>query len=125
MPPIICKAMEVIYGEKSIQAKMELKKYRHILRYDPKGISKVINHLKYQLRKNPKKSKLRNKITYFTRHRIRCGYTRSAEQNKPIGSGIVESVCKIVFQMRCKRSGQPWEDHGGQAILTFRSILLR
>jgi len=26
--------------------------------------------------------------------------------------------------MRCKRSGQRWEDHGGQAILTFRSILL-
>jgi len=26
--------------------------------------------------------------------------------------------------MRLKRSGQHWDDHGGQAILTFRSILL-
>ncbi|HFB66850.1 MAG TPA: hypothetical protein ENJ60_15065 [Aeromonadales bacterium] len=62
--------------------------------------------------------------TYFTRHRARCEYARLADENKPIGSGIVESACKTVLQMRCKRSGQRWEDHGGQAILTFRSILL-
>jgi len=117
-------AMEVIYGKNSTQAKTEHKKYRHILRHDPKGIAKVINHLKYQLRKDPKKSKLKTEITYFSRHRARCEYARLADENKPIGSGIVESACKTVLQMRCKRSGQRWDDHGGQAILTFRSILL-
>lgn len=117
-------AMEVIYGKDSVDKTIQFKKYRHILRHDKRGIGKVINHLKYQLRKNQKKEKIKTEITYFSRHRSRCQYSRLAEENKPIGSGIVESACKTVLQMRCKRSGQRWEDEGGQAILTFRSILL-
>ena len=68
--------------------------------------------------------KLKTEITYFTRHRKRCDYARLKSENKPIGSGIVEAACKTVVQMRLKRSGQHWDDQGGQAILTFRSILL-
>jgi len=117
-------AMEVIYGKNSVNTIVEYKKYRHILRHDDKGIDKVIRHLKYQLKKNPKKEKIKTEITYFTRHKARCQYTRLAKENKPIGSGIVESACKTVLQMRCKRSGQRWDNKGGQAILTFRSILL-
>lgn len=117
-------AMEAIYGKSSVESITEYKKYRHCLRHDEKGINKVINHLKYQLRKNPKKEKIKTEITYFSRHRARCQYARLADENKPIGSGIVESACKTVLQMRCKRSGQRWADKGGQAILTFRSILL-
>lgn len=117
-------AMEIIYGKNSRKAQEAHKKYRHLLRYDPKGIDKVINHLQYQFRKNPKNNKLKTEITYFSRHRARCEYARLAQENKPIGSGIVESACKTVVQMRLKRSGQRWEDLGGQAILTFRSILL-
>ena len=39
-------------------------------------------------------------------------------------SGIVESACKTVVQLRCKRAGQRWEHDGGQAVLRFRSLLL-
>jgi len=117
-------AMEAIYGKNNLQTQVEYEKYRHILRHEEKGIIKVINHLKYQLKKIPKKYQLKTEITYFTRHRSRCEYARLAQENKPIGSGIVESACKTVLQMRCKRSGQRWEEYGGQAILTFRSILL-
>lgn len=117
-------AMEIIYGKNSVEAITEHKKYRHILRHDRKGIDKVINHLKYQLRKNPKKEKIKTEVTYFSRNRERCQYARLAAENKPIGSGIVESACKTVLQMHCKRSGQRWENKGGQAILTFRAILL-
>jgi hypothetical protein len=41
------------------------------------------------------------------------------QKNKPIGSGIVESACKTVVQLRCKRAGQSWE----QAV-RFKSLLL-
>lgn len=117
-------AMVAIYGKNSVNAIVEHKKYRKILRHDDRGIDKVINHLKYQLRKNPDKEKIKTEITYFTRHKARCQYARLAKEHKPIGSGIVESACKTVLQMRLKRSGQRWEEYGGQAILTFRSILL-
>ena len=117
-------AMEIIYGKNETKTIIEYKKYRHILRHDKKGIDKVIRHLKYQLKTNPKKEKIKTEITYFTRNRARCQYARLAKENKPIGSGIVESACKTVLQMRCKRSGQRWEIKGGQAILTFRALLL-
>jgi len=85
-------AMEVIYGKNNVETITEYKKYRHLLRHDEKGIDKVINHLKYQLRKNSKKEKIKTEITYFSRHRARYQYARLAKTNKPIGSGIVEAV---------------------------------
>jgi hypothetical protein len=63
-------------------------------------------------------------MTYFSRYKTRCHYAQLKAQNKPIGSGIIESACKTVVQMRLKRSGQHWNDDGGQAILTFRAMLL-
>ncbi len=117
-------AIECIHGKQTLETALEFKKYRGYLRYDDNGINKVINHLKYQLKKNPKLKALKTEITYFTRNKTRCGYARLKAENKPIGSGIVEAACKTVVQIRLKRSGQHWDDHGGQAILTFRSIIL-
>jgi len=91
-------AMEMVYGMNSLKTQAEFEKYRHILRNDKKGIDKVINHLKYLLRKDSKKANLKTEITYFTRHRTRCEYARLAKENKPIGSGIVEAACKTVLQ---------------------------
>ncbi len=65
-------AMEVIYGKDSVEKTIQFKKYRHILRHDKRGIDKVINHLKYQLRKHPERKKIKTEITYFSRHRSRC-----------------------------------------------------
>ena len=52
-----------------------------------------------------------------------CRYAQLKVENKPIGSGVVETVCKSIVQLRIKRSGQRWDDDGGQAILTFRSLV--
>ena len=41
-----------------------------------------------------------------------------------IGSGIVEATCKTLVSQRLKRSGMCWKEEGGQAILTFRALLL-
>jgi len=117
-------AMQCIHGKQSYETVCAFDKYREILLKDPNGIDKLIRHLHYQMRKNPTLKALKTEITYFTRHRKRCDYARLKSENKPIGSGIVEAACKTVVQMRLKRSGQHWDDKGGQAILTFRSILL-
>ena len=44
------------------------------------------------------------------------------KQHLPIGSGITEAACKIVFTQRLKRSGMSWTIAGGQAILGLRVI---
>jgi len=118
------KAIASLYSKNSHCLIKPFHKYRDILLNHPEGVNKIINHLKYQAKKHPKNKILKTEITYFSRHKKHCDYARLKNENKPIGSGIVESACKQVVQMRLKRSGQHWLDKGGQAILTFRSILL-
>jgi hypothetical protein len=45
-------------------------------------------------------------------------------QHLPIGSGITEAACKIVFTQRLKRSGMVWTQEGGQVILDLWMIWL-
>jgi hypothetical protein len=42
----------------------------------------------------------------------------------PIGSGITEAACKIVFTQRFKQSGMKWTIPGGESILALRVIAL-
>ena len=51
------------------------------------------------------------------------GYAEAKEQGLPIGSGVVEATCKTLVTERLKRSGIPWSERGGQAILTLRALL--
>jgi hypothetical protein len=51
-------------------------------------------------------------------------YRHYSSQRLPIGSGITEAACKIVFTQRLKRSGMSWTISGGQVILDLRVIWL-
>jgi hypothetical protein len=51
-------------------------------------------------------------------------YRHYSSQRLPIGSGITEAACKIVFTQRLKRSGMSWTREGGQVILDLRVIWL-
>ncbi len=116
-------AMEAIYGKGDARTTTQHARYRVILRDDEQGVDKVLRHLRYQLRKIPHKKALKAEVTYFSRQRHRCRYAQLKAENKPIGSGVVEAACKSIVQLRLKRSGQRWDDDGGQAILTFRSLV--
>ncbi len=117
------KAFEIVYGIKEIKARVEFERYRSILRHDKQGVTKVIQHLSYLLKKHPRKSALKPELNYFKNNKHRCRYFAVAEANLPIGSGIVEATCKTLVSQRLKRSGMSWKEEGGQAILTFRALL--
>jgi hypothetical protein len=51
-------------------------------------------------------------------------YRHYSCQHLPIGSGITEAACRIVFTQRLKRSGMSWTISGGQVILDMRVIWL-
>jgi hypothetical protein len=51
-------------------------------------------------------------------------YHHYSSQRLPIGSGITEAACKIVFTQRLKRSGMSWTLSGGQVILDLRVLWL-
>jgi len=51
-------------------------------------------------------------------------YHTYKKQHLPIGSGITEAACKMVFTQRLKLSGMRWTKEGAQTILDLRVVLL-
>jgi hypothetical protein len=115
-------AFDAVYGEDKPKSIQSYHKYRTTLLEDPNGISKVIAHLKYLVKKFPKKKDLRSEANYFQNHRNRARYQWLKSQGLPIGSGVVEAACKTLVTQRLKCSGMRWDYEGGQAILTFRAL---
>jgi hypothetical protein len=61
----------------------------------------------------------------YLRSRIR--YLRYADYRAmglPLGSGVTEAGCKIVYTQRLKLSGMGWEESGAQTILNLRVLQL-
>jgi hypothetical protein len=61
---------------------------------------------------------------YLKKRRPWMRYDTYRRQKLPLGSGITEAGCKIVFTQRLKRSGMSWTIEGGQMILDLRVIRL-
>ncbi len=75
-------------------------------------------------RGEPLPDKVRLGIGYLFRHRWRMRYQEFRTAGCPIGSGSVESACKVVMQERMKQAGMRWSRTGAQAMLALRSVLL-
>ncbi len=116
-------AFDAAYGENSPRARERFETYRHVLLEDPVGVKKVIRTLVYLRDRHPKRNALRLGVAYFRRHRGRMRYAILQATGLPIGSGVVEAACKTLVTQRLKRSGMRWRSHGGQAILTLRSLI--
>jgi hypothetical protein len=63
-------------------------------------------------------------IIYIFHNRRRMDYKRFRHTGYPIGSGSVESACKVVVQQRMKQAGMRWSRRGAQAMLALRGALL-
>jgi hypothetical protein len=49
-------------------------------------------------------------------------YQAYKRQRFPLGSGITEAACKVVFTQRLKRSGMSWTIAGGQVLVDLRVL---
>lgn len=61
---------------------------------------------------------------YIITHRSRIRYNQFRQAGYPLGSGTVESACKVVMQARMKQAGMRWSRDGAQAMLALRCVLL-
>jgi len=75
-------------------------------------------------RGQPLPDKVRAGVGYLFNHRHRLRYQHFREAGYPLGSGTVESACKVVMQERMKQAGMRWSRDGAQAMLALRSVLL-
>lgn len=67
---------------------------------------------------------VRKSIAYLFHNRHRMHYKEYRQAGYPIGSGSVESGCKLVVQTRLKQAGMRWKRASAQALLALRSMLL-
>jgi hypothetical protein len=106
------------------EAKAWYKKYRTILKEDPKGAAKMIRAARYRRSLKKEHPEIESEIKYLQRNRKRMNYFQLRQQKLPIGSGVVEAACKNLIGARMKKSGMRWSIDGGQTVLTLRSIIL-
>jgi hypothetical protein len=106
------------------QAKAWYKKYRTILKEDPKGAAKTIRAARYRRSLIKKHPDIESEIKYLQHNRKRMDYFKLRQKKLPIGSGVVEAACKNLIGARMKKSGMRWSIEGGQTVLTLRSIIL-
>lgn len=75
-------------------------------------------------RTTPLPDSVADAIRYLFHQRKRMRYAYFRQLGLPIGSGTVESACKVVVQARLKQAGMRWSRTGAQAILALRCSLL-
>ena len=63
-------------------------------------------------------------LGYLWRHRTRLDYATARARGYPIGSGRIESACKLVVQQRCKGPGMRWEHTQAEYVLHARCAWL-
>ena len=117
-------AFGAAYGDGSVQARVAFAKWRTILLEDPEGTEKLIRSIAHLHSKHPRSKVISSVLGYLRSNRHRMQYAQWRAQDLPIGSGVVESACKMLVTQRMKNSGMRWGETGGQAILTARSWCL-
>jgi hypothetical protein len=63
-------------------------------------------------------------LRYFHNHQHKMDYPRYVANGWQIGSGPVESACKLVVGSRLKQSGMRWSETGSGAVCQLRALYL-
>ena len=117
---------ETIFGS-GAEAHSWSKRMRHVLKTKADGVSRVLKSASALRRGRGLcgQAKAYNQAYGYIRKRTQwMRYQAYKRQHLPLGSGITEAACKIVFTQRLKRSGMSWTIEGGQVILDLRVIWL-
>jgi len=111
------------------EAKVQADQWKSTLKEHDDGATRVLKSMRYY----------RDRTTDFARREQqdvcidflakqaaagRMQYKRSRDLGHPIGSGPVEAAAKTLVNVRMKRAGARYSQHGGQTILTLRASLL-
>lgn len=102
-----------------------LQSWRADLENKNNAIDSVASFLRFH-RADPstdeKREKLESHITYIENNNDRMRYRKMRLRGLPIGSGVTESACKTLVNMRAKGSGQRWHCSGLRGALNLRAI---
>ena len=125
----LTEAAELVHGANSPASHATAAQWRETLKRAEDGAERVIKSLRYhrdEMAQGAKRERMQGIIDYLANHKSsgRLGYAQAQADNKPIGTGITEAAAKTVVNVRMKRAGARFSQHGGQVIMTFRAAIL-
>jgi hypothetical protein len=63
-------------------------------------------------------------LGYFRNNQYRMAYDQLLAKGLPIASGVIESICNSLINIRMEGPGMFWSEDGAEAILKLRAVLL-
>jgi hypothetical protein len=115
-------ATVLFHDEKTRQAWS--RRMRRLLRDTERGVMRVLHSAaQYYGRKawsQKDRQEYQEAYHYLLTHSKEMKYSVYRKMGLPIGSGVTEAGCKVVFTQRFKQSGMKWDREGGEVILRLR-----
>jgi hypothetical protein len=115
---------DTIFGTGTAEAQAWFREQRHSLRHDNQGVKKVLASAAEKKRRHGLKGSEEDYQSgkgYLNRYRSHMDYAARRKQGDPIGSGVTEAGCKVIFNQRMKQSGMRWKRASGQWIVDLRT----
>lgn len=113
-----------LFGSGTDAANQWAKQQRHTLRHEKGGIKTVIARAAQQKRRGRLKETKKDftaALNYLKKYKRHMDYAERKKIGDPIGSGITEAGCKVIFNQRLKQSGMRWHRATGQFIVDLRT----
>jgi len=100
------------------------RRMRRVLREEERGVIRVLHSAAQSYGKKSwsteQEQAYQEAYNYLLTHSQEMQYSTYRRLGLPIGSGVTEAGCKVVFTQRFKQSGMTWELAGGEVILRLR-----
>lgn len=120
----IAKLAGAIFGGSSDEASDWAETQRRVLKNESDGVARVIRSAAQQKRRTGLKGTQKDyqsALNYFKNYRTHMDFADRRRRGEPIGSGITEAGCKVIFNQRLKQSGMRWHRTTGQYIVDLRT----
>ena len=125
----VSEVAATVSGAGTPEARLMKANWLETLREFEDGPARVLKSMRYhrdRLTSESDVEAVQAAINYIAgqNNKGRLDYARARREMLPIGTGITEAAAKTVVGVRLKRAGARYSQHGGQAIMMFRTAIL-
>jgi hypothetical protein len=125
----LSSAANVAEGDGTPEAKILATFWRETLKTFDDGTRRVLKMMRYrrdQQTTDAGRDAIQADIDFIANQAEngRTNYADAIARNYPVGTGVTEAAAKTLVNVRMKRAGSRFDQHGGQTVLLFRAALL-
>ncbi len=120
------RAAQAVFGSGTPEATAWFERQRHALRHTgPEPVLEALRALPVPTAPDPATAaRVRDEVLgYLEARREQLRYPEFRAQGYPLGSGAVESACKLVVEARMKGSGMHWARPNVNPMVALRTVL--